>query len=195
IPNELSQLAQEIGTLALSDEDVLIYAMFPEIGKQFLESRKNDSLIAEPLISPASTNNPSALSEFDITLHGENYHIKVAGFGTAEQNQQSCFLWVDGVPEEVIIYRDEMDHPIANTSKKHHTGPGDITVAIPGTIITVQVAVGDEVKTGQTLLVLEAMKMETEIQAPHDGKVMEIFCQKGDKVTPEQRLMFLELKK
>ncbi|WP_019216083.1 acetyl-CoA carboxylase biotin carboxyl carrier protein subunit [Legionella tunisiensis] len=44
---------------------------------------------------------------------------------------------------------------------------------------------------GQTLLVLEAMKMETEIQAPFNGTVADVFCQKGDKVMPTQVLVYL----
>jgi pyruvate carboxylase subunit B len=50
------------------------------------------------------------------------------------------------------------------------------------------------VKKGQTILVFEAMKMETEIQALKDGKVIEILRQKGDRVTPEQELIGLDLK-
>ncbi|KTD67530.1 sodium-extruding oxaloacetate decarboxylase subunit alpha [Legionella shakespearei] len=193
LPHELKQLRKEIDGLALNDEDVLIYAMFPEIGRQFLEQRNNDSLVPEPLLTPSAVADNSALSEFDITLHGENYNIKVAGFGTAEHGQQSCFLWVDGVPEEVVVYRSEGEEHQSLTSVKHRSEPGDVTVAIPGTIIAIHVQVGDKVKKGQAILVLEAMKMETEIQAPVDGVVSEILCQKGDKVTPDQVLIKMGL--
>lgn len=192
LPHELKQLRKEIDGLALNDEDVLIYAMFPEIGRQFLEQRKNDTLVPEPLLTPSVVTDNSALSEFDITLHGENYNVKVAGFGTAEHGQQSCFLWVDGVPEEVVVHRSESEEQ-QGAAVKHRLEPGDITVAIPGTIITVHVRVGEKVKKGQAVLVLEAMKMETEIQAPADGVVLEILCQKGDKVTPDQVLIKLGL--
>jgi pyruvate carboxylase subunit B len=187
LPQELDLLRKEIGDLALSNEDVLIYAMFPEIGRQFLEQRHNDKLVPELLLSESGSAEKKALSEFDITLHGESYHVKVAGFGTAEHGQQSCFLWVDGVPEEVVVHRAEFEEQLGSSVKK--AGPGDITVAIPGTIITVHVHVGDSVVRGQPILVLEAMKMETEIQAPQDGEILEVLCQKGDKVTPEQILV------
>ncbi|KGP62629.1 pyruvate carboxylase subunit B [Legionella norrlandica] len=188
LPNELNQLRNEIGDLALSDEDVLTYAMFPEVGCQFLEQRKNNQLIPEPLLTQASPQNNSAMSEFDIILHGENYHVKVAGFGTAEHGHQSCFLWVDGVPEEVVVQRAEPTETIQKSviSKR---SPGDITVSIPGSVIAIHVQVGDEVKAGQVVLVIEAMKMETELQTPINGVVSEILCQKGDKVTPEQVLI------
>jgi pyruvate carboxylase subunit B len=53
------------------------------------------------------------------------------------------------------------------------------------------VTLGERVQKGDALLVLEAMKMETEIQAPEVGVVSEILCQKGDKVTPKQVLLRL----
>lgn len=192
LPNELNQLRNEIGDLALSDEDVLLYAMFPEIGRQFLEQRKNNQLIPEPLLAQSSMPDNSAMSEFDIILHGENYHVKVAGFGTIEHGQQSCFLWVDGVPEEVVVERAELGEKKALSITNNKRGPGDITVAIPGSIIAIYVQVGEEVKAGQVVLVIEAMKMETEIQAPMNGVVAEVLCQKGDKVTPEQVLIRMD---
>lgn len=187
---ELSSLTQDIGKLACNEEDVLTYAMFPEIGKEFLSGRATNSLVAESLITNGAVPESAKLSEFDIDLHGENYHVKVAGFGLREQGQQACFLWVDGVPEEVTINFDEEEARITPTLKKQRE-PGDITVAMPGTIVSINVAVGDKVKAGQALLVLEAMKMETEIQAPFAGVVNEIHCSKSDKVTPAQTLMHL----
>ncbi|KTD38919.1 oxaloacetate decarboxylase subunit alpha [Legionella nautarum] len=192
LPNELRRLRKEIAELATCDEDVLSYAMFPEVGKQFLEQRKNRSLIPEPLIPPSKQSQSDLSSEFEIGLHGESYRIKVAGYGPREQGQQACFLWVDGMPEEVVIhYEDSKEQPVA-TLAKQPSGPGDITVAMPGALVSVNVAVGDKVTEGQTLLVLEAMKMETEIQAPFNGTVAEVFCQKGDRVTPAQLLLRIE---
>lgn len=193
LPNELDQLRNEISDLALSDEDVLLYAMFPEIGRQFLEQRKNNQLIPEPLLAQSSVPENSAMSEFDIILHGESYHVKVAGYGMAEHGQQSCFLWVDGVPEEVVVQRSELHDKIEQSSVNNKIGPGDITVAIPGSIIAIHVSAGDEVKAGQVVLVIEAMKMETEIKAPVNGVIVEVLCQKGDKVTPEQALIRMKV--
>ena len=195
LPHELKQLKQELSGLALAEEDVLTYAMFPEIGRTFLEQRQNDTLVPEPLLPESSSSSKEALSEYDLTLHGENYNVKVVGFGTPAQGKQSCFLWVDGVPEEVVIHRAELEEH--NISAKNHRimGPGDISVAIPGTVISLNVTVGERVRKGDALFVLEAMKMETEIQAPGEGVVSEILCQKGDKVTPDQVLIRLDMKK
>ncbi len=194
IPNELHQLEKEIGDLALKKEDVLIYAMFPEIGRQFLEQRKNDSLVPEPLLPQTGTSDSRALSEYEITLHGEDYHVKVAGFGAPQHGRQTCFLWVDGVPEEVVIHGTEFEEQNAAVTRAKAIAPGDISVSIPGTVMAIHVTVGQRVKKGQALLAIEAMKMETEVQASEDGVVVEICCQKGGKVTPGQVLVRLNLK-
>ena len=60
------------------------------------------------------------------------------------------------------------------------SGAGEsITSPMPGNILAVNVAVGDMVKKGQVLMILEAMKMENEIMAPHDGKVTAVAVTKG----------------
>ena len=60
------------------------------------------------------------------------------------------------------------------------SGAGEsITSPMPGNILAVNVAAGDMVKKGQVLMVLEAMKMENEIMAPHDGKVTAVAVTKG----------------
>jgi biotin carboxyl carrier protein len=61
-----------------------------------------------------------------------------------------------------------------------------------GTILKVSCAVGDRVKAGQVLAVLEAMKMENEIPAPSSGTVREIKVKKGEQVSPGQAIMLLD---
>ncbi len=68
---------------------------------------------------------------------------------------------------------------------------GAITAAMPGTILDIKVAVGDQVTKGQTLLILEAMKMENEIMAPSDGTVKEIQAVKGSSVNAGDALIVL----
>ncbi len=193
LPCELKKLRQEIGDLAIEEEDVLTYAMFGEVGRQFLEHRNNNTLIPEPLVAPTTASHPAHISEFEMALHGESYHVKVAGQGLRGHGKQAYYLWVDGVPEEVILQQIIENHEQEASFSTAHSkpSPGDVTVAMPGVVIAIQVTKGEKVQVGQVLLVLEAMKMETEIEAPISGIVEEIFCQKGEKVTPEQILIKL----
>ena len=69
---------------------------------------------------------------------------------------------------------------------------GSLTAPMPATIIEIKVKAGDEVKKGDVLLVLEAMKMELPVRAPGDGRVKAVHCRPGDLVQPETSLIDLE---
>jgi acetyl-CoA/propionyl-CoA carboxylase biotin carboxyl carrier protein len=69
----------------------------------------------------------------------------------------------------------------------HHAhGDGELRAPMPGSVLLVPVAVGDEVEAGQTVVVLESMKMELALAAPADGTVTELTVAVGDKVARDQ---------
>ena len=198
---EFENLRSEIAALAESEEDVLTYAMFPEVGRQFLEHRAAGTLVPEPLEPPESLSSSSqaAPTEFNVTLHGETYHIKVTGSGHKDLSERQFYFSVDGVPEELLV--ETLDELVLEGGTKgavkeaiagKRPAPseeGDVTTGMPGNIVEVMVSEGDEVTAGQAVLVTEAMKMETEITAPVSGKVTTIYVQKGDSVTPKETLI------
>jgi len=63
---------------------------------------------------------------------------------------------------------------------------------MPGTIVALKVGVGDKVKAGDAVLVIEAMKMENEIQSPVTGTVVSLNVEKGDNVTPDETLLEIQ---
>ncbi|WP_456373175.1 sodium-extruding oxaloacetate decarboxylase subunit alpha [Thiolapillus sp.] len=200
---ELEHLRQEIGDLAKSDEDVLSYAMFPEIGRQFLEQRAAGALQPEPLEPPPGDGpQESAPTEFNIVLHGETYHIKITGAGHKGQPERHFYMTVDGVPEEAVVETlDEIvltggaegavQESISGRRPKV-TKEGHVATSMPGTIVEVLVKEGDNIEAGEPVLVTEAMKMETEVQAPIGGTVTGVFVQKGDAVNPDEALVEIE---
>ena len=74
----------------------------------------------------------------------------------------------------------------------HHHAAGELTAPMPGQVRAVNVSEGDIVTKSQTLLVLEAMKMEIRIHAPQDGVVKKLFVQPGQTVDREQRLIDIQ---
>ena len=209
--DELDKLRGEIESLAKSDEDVLTYAMFPEIGKTWLQERAAGSLKPEQLLPPGSAelaNAPRyAADEFKITLHGETYHIKLSGSGHADAAQRPYFVSVDGITEEVLVEalnevavstggdsapRKTSAAPIAPGQKPRPSHPGHVTAAMPGTVVDVLVSIGQNVKAGDGVLVIEAMKMENEVQAHIAGVVISIYAKKGDAVTPDMALVEIQ---
>ncbi len=203
---EIERLRGEIEELAQSEEDVLTYAMFPEVGRQFLEQRAEGTLKPEALEPPPSAEKPqnggAAPTEFNILLHGENFHIKVTGTGHKGQAERHFYLTVDGVPEEVVV--ETLDQVVLTggahgavkdtiaAKRPRATKEGHVTTSMPGNIVEVLVKQGDTVTAGQPVLVAEAMKMETEVQAPIAGKVTGMHVKKGDSVTPGEALIEIE---
>ena len=200
LKNELAQLREEIGALAQSEEDVLTFAMFPEVGREFLDQRKQGTLTPEPLepIHNGAQDNNRRPREFNVTLHGETYHIKVTGTGHPTQDKRPFYMTVDGVPEEILMETLEEFAPESGdgvppspegSRRPRATQPGHVTTSMPGTIIEVLVHVDDAVQAGDPVLVTEAMKMETELQAPISGKVVAVHVAKGDSVNPDETLI------
>ena len=197
---ELERLTHDIGTLAQSAEDVLTFAMFPEVGRAFLEHRAAGTLQPEPLEPPPSAKvGSTAPTEFNIAVHGETYHVKVTGAGQKGQADRHFYLDIDGVPEEVVV--ETLDEIVLTggtegavkkaigSKRPKPSAPGHVTTSMPGNIVEVLVKAGDKVAAGQSVLVTEAMKMETEIQAPIAGTVTAVFVSKGDAVNPDEVLL------
>ncbi|HRF95660.1 MAG TPA: biotin/lipoyl-binding protein, partial [Aggregatilineales bacterium] len=83
-----------------------------------------------------------------------------------------------------------LTQPNPQARKRKRAGGGDdLTAQMPGKVVDVMVSAGDVVKKGQTLLLLEAMKMEIRVSAPHDGTIKGVFTKKGDVVDRGQRLV------
>jgi pyruvate carboxylase subunit B len=204
---EMDKLRREIDGVAENDDDVLTYAMFPEVGRDFLKQRKDGTLTPE-VLEPVSVDRAAycvSATEFNIAMHGENYHIKVTGTGHKMQDKRAFYINVDGIPEEVMVETlnelvlagGESAKPAITPSGKGNrrptaTTPGHVTTSMPGTVIDVLVKIGDSVQAGDPVLVTEAMKMETEIQAPIAGKIHAIHVQKGDSVNPDEALIEIE---
>lgn len=212
LEDEMASLRAQCENLAKSEEDVLTYAMFPELAQTFLQERNADTLKAEPLL-PKEAATPSAAryapNEFKITLHGETFHIKLTGSGHPGEEQRPFYVSVDGVSEEVIVETlGEIEVSGAGKSggkrktsataaanggaRPRPTHEGCVATAMPGTIVEVKVKAGDTVTAGDGVLVIEAMKMENEIQAPKSGIVVGIHVKKGDSVTPDETLIEIQ---
>jgi pyruvate carboxylase subunit B len=199
---EMGNLRSDIGELAQTEEDVLTFAMFPEIGRDFLQARKDGNLAPEPLEPiPADTHAHGAPVEFNVTMHGETYHINVTGSGHKGKDVRPFYLSIDGVPEEVLVETLDEIMPdeaaakagiVKGSKRPKATEPGHVTTSMPGTIVDVLVAEGDAVSAGDAVLITEAMKMETEIQAPISGTIHAIHVSKGDSVNPDEVLIEIE---
>lgn len=196
LKSEMKKLRTDTAAFAKSEEDVLIYAMFPELGQLFLEQRELGTLKPEPLLAPEQTTGQAAAplaTEFNISLHGETYNIQLTGAGPHEQHQRHLYLTVDGVPEEVLLEPLNEYTAQSESGRPASSGPGDISTSMPGNVVDIMVKEGDTVAIGDPVFVIEVMKMETEIKAQIAGSVSAVHIQKGDRVTPGEALIQIEV--
>jgi len=208
LDDEMDKLKQECESLAKSEEDVLTYAMFPDLATTFLKERNANSLKPEPLLSKEAVSSNEARyapNEFNITLHGETFHVRLTGSGHSGEDKRPFYVSVDGVAEEVIVEtlseievngkssgQKKKEVSLTSNSRPRPTHAGCVTTAMPGNIVEVKVKAGDKVDAGFPVLVIEAMKMENEIQAPKSGVVVAVHVKKGDSVTPDESLLEIQ---
>lgn len=195
---ELARLRAEIGDLAKSEEDVMTFAMFPDIGRKFLEERAAGTLVPEALLPMPSADGVAAVggqgvpTAFSVDVHGETYQVDITGIGLKSEGKRHFYLSIDGVPEEVVFEASGEFVAEGGQRRRQAERPGDVSTTMPGNIVEVLVKEGDQVKAGQGVLVTEAMKMETEIQAPIAGTVTAVRVAKGDRVNPGEVLIEIE---
>lgn len=170
LTTELLQEADKEGfTLAEGDhqvDDVLTYALFPQIGLKFLQNRGNpDAFEPVPTAQAATTANPTAAGDeetYTIKVNGQSYVVQVNEGGDISHIETS---------------QNNAPAPAAPA------GEGEpVTAPLSGNIWKIQVAAGQQVNEGDTLLILEAMKMETQIVASKSGTVASISVKQGDAV-------------
>jgi pyruvate carboxylase subunit B len=192
---EMNKLRDDIGALAQSEEDVLTFAMFPDLGREFLQQRADGTLKPEELLPPDQKGKgrmgEAMATEFRIDVHGESYEVAITGVGDSGVGKRKLYLSLDGMPEEVIFesLNEYVAEGSSNHGRKRATQPGHVTAAMPGNIVDVLVKEGDKVEAGQSVLIAEAMKMETEVHANIAGTVQAVYVSKGDRVTPGEVLI------
>lgn len=206
---ELDAARKELSDHTVTEEDVLSYALFPSVTLQYIDERERGELkpeILEPLAEggPASPAGDLHLApiEFNVTLHGESYHVRVSGSGQTIDGKKPYYIKVDDKLEEVYleplqeVLASGPEAPISTGTAKGGRpkpgGPGDVTTPVPGRVVKVLVTEGTRVAAGDPVLVIEAMKMENRVTAPTDGTVKAIHVKEGDSVNSDETLIQLE---
>ncbi|MBI5894212.1 MAG: pyruvate carboxylase subunit B, partial [Deltaproteobacteria bacterium] len=206
---EMDKLTRELGAKAKNVEDVLSYALFPNVAIEYFEQRDDGALKPEPLEEPPAEKEQHAPqmpflapSEFIVTVHGESFRVKVAGAGHKVEGKRPFFLKIDDRLEEVMI--ESLTEIIPTTAGEIEAKPttqsvrprakekGDVTAPIPGKVTSIKVSEGDKVSAGDTVLTVESMKMENEVHTPIDGVVKKIYVKVGDSVNPDETLVKIE---
>lgn len=177
---ELENAKEQSKGFAKSATDVISFAIFGAVAKTFLDERAMGQLTPESLETFEDLSNEPLAKEFFVTLHGEQYQIKIEGSGAKEEGVRPFFVRVDGELKEVFL--ESGAHQNTGPAKgvlPQATAPGHIVSPMPGNLTKIKVTVGDSVKEGDVVAIVEAMKMEHEVLASVSGEVKEIYAQEG----------------
>ena len=162
-------------------DDLLTYALFPQVGIQFLENRDNPDFFEpvpkEETSSPANEKNEGV---YTVSFKGQSYTVSVSDGGTITSMGTSS----DESSSDSGDSQEKSNTPLAN-------GKEDVSAPLSGTIWKILVSPNQAVKKGDTLVILEAMKMETEIKATRSGVVLNVSVKESDSVTVGQLLLSL----
>ena len=197
IAPEMDKLSAELKTLADAEnfklaenevDDVLIYALFAQVGIKFLKNRGNAAAfepapgteVVEAAVAATDTSavapasGDTAVESYRVSVNGTEYDV-VVGPGNADISQIT--------PASASTATPLAAAPAAAA------GGTEVKAPLAGSIIDVLVSVGQQVKDGDPIIVLEAMKMETEIRANASGTIQSIAIKKGETIQSDQLLM------
>ncbi len=193
IESELSKLEQELGEIAVKDklslsnekiDDVLTYALFPQIGLKFLKNRNNPdafepapSLDTAPLEQAPAPKPDGKTEHYSISVDGKVYAVSVAPSGELTNIQpapSSASQHTDVLPQSASV-----------------EGAETLNSPLSGNIFKVNVKPGQQVSQGDVVIIMEAMKMETEVRAAKDGTVTQLHVSEGDSVSTGEPLLSL----
>lgn len=198
---EMEKLAAELKQKASADnvrlaegereiDDVLTYALFPQIGLKFLKNRDNPEAFepapqaadSQPAKTPVATQASTQVAArgpetYTVKLNGKAFVVEVAEGGDIAQVQEQA--------NTATPAASAAQAPAVESSGERIEAP------LAGNIFKVNVRPGDQVAEGDVVIILEAMKMETEIRASSAGTVSKVNVSEGDSVTVGDALIEL----
>lgn len=176
---ELKQKAQEDAIELMPGDrlidDVLTYALFPQVGLKFLKNRHNPTAFEPPPSESEVVTTGSGEEVYTVTVEGQAYTVTVSPGGD-----------LTGI---VSVGSSAAATSVAATDNANAT---PVPAPLAGNIIRILVKTGQTINAGDKVLVLEAMKMETDVSAPKSGIVQSINVREGDSVAVGDLLLAIK---
>lgn len=176
-----------------SIQEALSYALYPKVMDEFLATAKEFGDVS--VIDTEEFLYGMRLGEeVEIEIEtGKTLIVKLVLISKPKSDAtRVIYFELNGQPREVIIEDVNIDSDVVKKLTADPTNQAHIAATMPGTVLQVAVSVGGKVKRGDHLLITEAMKMETTIQAPRDGVVKEIYVASGDSISTGDLLIELQ---
>ncbi|MGA4513969.1 pyruvate carboxylase [Staphylococcus caledonicus] len=177
----------------VTEQDIISYVLYPKVFDQYIQTKQQYgdlSLLDTPTFFFGMRNGETVEIEIDT---GKRLIIKLETISEADENGNRTIYYVMNGQARRITIKDENVKTNANIKPKaDKTNPSHIGAQMPGSVTEVKVAVGDEVKVNQPLLITEAMKMETTIQAPFNGTIKKVTVTNGEAIATGDLLIEIE---
>ncbi|NUK28986.1 pyruvate carboxylase [Parageobacillus sp. VR-IP] len=167
----------------VTDFDVLAYALYPKVFLEYAETVKKYGDISV-LDTPTFLYGMRLGEEIEVEIEkGKTLIVKLVSIGQPQADgTRVVYFELNGQPREVIIRDESIKSAVVERIKADRANPNHIAATMPGTVVKVLVEKGEKVNKGDHLMITEAMKMETTVQAPFSGIVKDIYVKNGDAI-------------
>ena len=186
------QLADKVGFVP-SKEDVLAYALYPKVFEEYAKMYDQFGDISV-LDTPTFLYGLKLGEEVEVEIEkGKTLIVKLVSVGEPQHDgTRVMYFEMNGQSRELVIQDMTAEVDGSISLKANPADPNQIGATMPGTVLKVVVNKGSTVKRGDHLLITEAMKMETTVQAPKDGIIKEIYASAGDAISTGDLLIEFE---
>ncbi|QLK85748.1 pyruvate carboxylase [Staphylococcus sp. 17KM0847] len=191
--NKLKEILQEKQQSKVTEQDVVSYALYPKVYEQYIqtfENYGNISLLDTPTFFYGMRPNETIKIEID---RGKILVITLQAITQPDEaGMRTVFFEMNGQARHIQIKDENIQATHLSKTKADKGNPEHIGTQMPGTVVEVKVSVGEVVEAGQSLIITEAMKMETTVQAPFKGVVKAVHIQNNDNIETGDLLIELE---
>jgi pyruvate carboxylase len=188
----LAELQEKYGP-DLGSTDLMSHLMYPDVFAKFMQAQQAYGTLAV-LPTPQFLYGMEKNDEVTVELEpGKTLIVKFLTLGEPQADgTRTIYFELNGQPREVVVQDKNQEATAAARAKADPNQPGHVGAPIPGAVTSLVVHAGQAVKTGDKLLVMEAMKMQTTVYAPVAGTVKEIVAQPGQTVEAKDLLLVIE---
>ena len=172
--------------------ELVSYLLYPEVYQQFVAHQQQYS-DTSVLPTPVFFFGMEVDEEIAVEIEsGKTLIIKLITVGEpSAEGQRTVFFELNGQPREVNVPDRSLNRQVSTRVKAKRSDSSQIAAPMPGMVVSVEVREGDQVLKGQKLLTLEAMKMQTDIVAEHEGQVTRLLVGSGSQVERNDLLLSL----
>ncbi|MBB6602722.1 pyruvate carboxylase [Bacillus pumilus] len=188
----IQQQFKESHDLTLTEQDAIAYALYPKVFSEFVQTAESYGDISV-LDTPTFFYGMRLGEEIEVEIEkGKTLIVKLVSIGEPNPDAtRVLYFELNGQPREVVIKDESIKSSVQEKMKADRSNPNHIAASMPGTVIKVLVEKGQKISQGEHLMINEAMKMETTVQAPFTAVVDEIHVTNGEPIQTGDLLIVL----